>query len=269
VVFDTVDLHWLREARRAALTGNGAGVPRSVTTIRERERALVRATDATLVVTEDERAHVVADVPGAAVYIVPNVHELHESVPPAGGREGVVFVGGFEHPPNIDAARVLIREVMPLVWRDLGDVPVTIVGADAPAEVQQLASELVDVCGWVPDLDPLLDSARLLLAPLTYGAGLKGKVTQALAAGLPVVTTPVGAEGLDAVDGEQMLIGDTPEALAERVVRLLGDDELWRRLSRSGQQLAAARCSPELMSSRLRELLDAVLGDRAQAAGVR
>jgi GT2 family glycosyltransferase/glycosyltransferase involved in cell wall biosynthesis len=263
VVFDTVDLHWLREARRVGIgvgsAGNGAPLPRKVAEMRDLELGLVRTTDATLVVTEDERAQVLRDALRARVHVVPNVHELREVVAPPEGREGVVFVGGFEHPPNVDAAVVLVREVMPLVWRELGDVRATIVGDAAPAKVKELASELVDVRGWVPDLDPVLESARVLLAPLTYGAGLKGKVTQALAFGLPVVTTPVGAEGLDAHDGEHMLIGDTPEALAEQVVRVLGDDELWRRLSRSGQQLVADRCSPQVMRERLENLLDELL----------
>jgi len=260
-VFDTLDLHWLREARRAALDGNGASLPAKVTAMRELEVRLARAADATLVVTEEERAQVLADVPQAAVHVVPTINQVRDAVPPLERRTGVLFVGGFEHAPNVDAALMLVREVMPLVWRELGHVPVVIVGADAPPEVQALASELVDVRGWVPDLDPVLDSARVLLAPLTYGAGLKGKVTQALAFGLPVVTTPVGAEGLDAVDGEHMLIGESADALADRVLGVLRDDELWHRLSRSGQKLAADRCSPELVENRLRTLLEELVSE--------
>jgi glycosyltransferase involved in cell wall biosynthesis len=188
------------------------------------------------------------------VHVVPNVNEVRPAVTPVERREGLLFVGGFEHPPNSDAALSLVQEVMPLVWREL-EIGVGIVGADPPSEIEALASPLVDVKGWVPDLDPLLDSARALVAPLTYGAGLKGKVTQALAVGLPVVTTPVGAEGLDAIDGKHMLIGETPEELAERVLRVVRDDELWRRLSAAGQELARDRCSRTVMADRLRELL--------------
>jgi glycosyltransferase involved in cell wall biosynthesis len=193
---------------------------------------------------------------GAKVFVVPNVNQVRADVLPAGGREGVLFVGGFEHLPNIDGARALVGDVMPLVWRDLPDVPVKIVGPDPPESVSALASSRVDVAGWVPDLDPLLDSARVLVAPLTYGAGLKGKVTQALAHGLPVVTTSVGAEGLDAVDGEHMLIAEAPADLAARVLRVLLDDGLWDRLSRSGQVLIADSCSPEVVRERLRAVLE-------------
>jgi glycosyltransferase involved in cell wall biosynthesis len=92
---------------------------------------------------------------------------------------------------------------------------------------------------------------------------LKGKVTQSLAAGLPVVTTSIGAEGLEAVDGQQLLIADDNDELAERVIRVLRDDELWAQLSRSGQELADARCSPAIMKERLSELLS---GDRSPVA---
>jgi GT2 family glycosyltransferase/SAM-dependent methyltransferase len=259
VIYDTVDLHWLREARRAALAaGSDRGelvlTPNAIA-MRELELGLIRASDLTLVVTENERAQVHADVPGAVVEVVPNVNAVRERVPPAAGRAGVLFVGGFEHPPNVDAALTLVRDVMPLVWARRPDVEVTIVGSDPPPEVSALASPRVRVAGWVPDLEPLLDAARLLLAPLTYGAGLKGKVTQALAAGLPVVTTPVGSEGLDAADGVQMLIAPDASGLAERVLRAVSDDVLWHALSQAGQELATASCSPAVMEQRLSELL--------------
>jgi glycosyltransferase involved in cell wall biosynthesis len=259
VVYDTADLHWLREARRAGQNGDGPLVdaPRAVA-LRELELALIRATDATLVVTDAERKRVLADVPTARVHVVPTMNEVQTEVPAPETRAGVIFVGGFEHTPNVDAAIELVRRVMPLVWQELGSVPVTLVGPLPPPEVQALSSELVSVTGWVEELEPLLDSARAMVAPLTYGAGLKGKVTQALACGLPVVTTPVGAEGLDAVDGEQLLIGAGAGELADRVIRVLRDDVLWRRLSSAGQQLAAERCSPAVMRSRLAELLESL-----------
>jgi glycosyltransferase involved in cell wall biosynthesis len=286
VVFDTVDLHWLREARQASAgsdtssagsdtssagsdtssagsdtSSNGASLPPNARAMRDLELALIRDADATVVVTEDERAVVLADVPEATVHVVPNVHEIRGAVPPPERRSGVVFVGGFEHPPNVAGALALVNDVMPLVWREFPDVPVKIVGGDVPDAVRALASDRVEVPGWVPDLDSVLDSARALVAPLTYGAGLKGKVTQALAHGLPVVTTPIGAEGLDAVDGEDMMIGESSEELAARIVRVLRDDGLWNRLSAEGQRLVSQRCSPEVMRERLRLLLDELQPD--------
>jgi glycosyltransferase involved in cell wall biosynthesis len=96
-----------------------------------------------------------------------------------------------------------------------------------------------------------------MLAPLTWGAGLKGKVTQSLAAGLPVVTTSLGAEGLTATDGEDIFIADEDEELAERVIRLLTDDVLWASMSAAGQRLAEDLFSPRVMLQRLDEILKA------------
>ncbi len=265
-IYDTVDLHWLRESRRASVNGSGAALAAKSAALRELELAMVRATDVTLVVTEDERRLVEADVPSASVVVLPMVHEVATEVPPADRRSGVLFVGGFEHDPNVDAAVWLVEEVMPRVWSELPEAAVTIVGADAPPEVERLASGLVDVAGWVEDLQPIIDGARAMVAPLRYGAGLKGKVTQSLAAGLPVVTTTVGAEGLDVVDGEHMLIADDAAEMAERIVRLLRDDELWHQLSVAGLAVVDSMCSPAVIVDRLERLLAGDDARREQAA---
>jgi len=252
IAYDTVDLHFVREGRRAAL-GNGRA--RKVATLREIELGLIRGSDVTITVTEEEREIVSSYVPDAKVIVIPNANVTADTVSAPASRSGALFVGSFEHPPNVDAAVALVRTVMPLVWQDIGPVPVKIVGPQPPQEVRELAGAHVEVTGWVKDLTPLYESARVMVAPLQYGAGMKGKVTQSLAAGLPVVTTPIGAEGLEAVDGQDMMIAEDPADLAERIVRLVREDELWLRLSGAGQELAARRFSPAIMRERLEELL--------------
>lgn len=255
IAYDTVDLHFVREQRRAALGEQAAHA--KAASMKEIELALVRATDATLVVTEEERAQILELVADARVLVVPNANEVapDEATPGHAGRSGLLFVGGFQHTPNVDAARHLVEDVMPLVWRELPDVRVTIVGPDAPESVVRLASQRVDVAGWVPDLTPLLRESLVMVAPLRYGAGMKGKVTQSMAAGLPVVTTPTGAEGLDAVEGRDVLVGNGPEELARAIVELTGDAGLWHELSANGKALVERVCSPAVMRSRLDELL--------------
>jgi GT2 family glycosyltransferase len=260
VAYDTVDLHWVREARRhlsrtgaTAVVGiNGAIEPDFISprakAFRELELALIRATDATFTVTADERIQVERDVPGANVLVIPTIHEGAPYVAPHEERLGILFVGSFEHPPNVDAAVFLAKEVMPAVWRELADVRLTIAGPDPPPAVEALTSHTVDVTGWVPDLERLLERARILAAPVLYGAGLKGKITQALAAGLPVVTTSLGAEGL----GEGcVLVGNSACDMSREVVRLYGDGQLWQRLSEAGQRFIADNCSADLASRRL------------------
>jgi glycosyltransferase involved in cell wall biosynthesis len=150
---------------------------------------------------------------------------------------------------------MLINEVMRRIWCELPELTCTIVGAGSPAEVTALASPRVAVRGWVDDLSPVLDGARALLAPVRFGAGVKGTITQALAEGLPVVTTPIGAEGLEATDGVDLLIGRDLDELAARTVQLVRDDALWERLSRAGQRLIGASGSPAVIVDRLQELL--------------
>jgi glycosyltransferase involved in cell wall biosynthesis len=223
--------------------------------LRELELAMMRASDATLVVSDAEREQVLRDVPDADVIVVPTLHDVEPEVAPPEEREGIVFVGGFEHLPNVDAAVRLVRDVMPHVWRELGDVEVTIVGSLAPPEVQELSSPGVDVAGWVEDLDSLLKRSRLMVAPLHFGAGVKGKITQCLAIGLPVVTTTIGAEGLAVKDGESILIADLSEEIAARVVEVYRDSALWERISAAGQAVAAAACSPAAIETQMRRLV--------------
>lgn len=268
IAYDTVDLHWLREARKAAmcasapstlLSNNGSvdleQIPPKAKVLRELELALIRATDMTVVVSETEGRQIEADVTGTKLVVIPTVYKVEPFVPPPADRSGILFVGGFEHPPNIDAAIRLVKDVMPLVWRELGDVEVTIVGSKPPPEVQALATPVVDVLGWVEDLRPLLERSRAMVVPLSYGAGLKGKITQSLAVGLPVVTTPVGAEGFEDA-GDCMLVARDARELADHVIRVCREDELWQRLSQAGQVLVAEHCSPELITRRFAELLD-------------
>lgn len=278
IVYDTVDLHWVRETRHEQVRrGADAALPGTVieplgataVALRGMETELIRASDAALVVTEEERRLVQADTPGKSVYVVPTVHSVRRPVPPLAAREGVVFVGGFEHPPNIDAAVRLVKRIMPPVWERFGEVSVKIVGGSAPSQLKRLGSERVEITGWVQEIAPLLDGARALVAPISFGAGLKGKITQALAYGLPVVTTPIGAEGLPA-DDDFMLVADDDDTLAEQVVRVLGDDQLWLQMSEAGQKIVADLCSPEVMTARLGDLLaDLQCLSRPPAAGPR
>ena len=244
VIYDTVDLHWVRETRGREVGGTSSATAAKVRALRELELAMVRASDATLVVTDVERRTLEAEVPGAEIRVVPMLHEVADSVAPLAGRSGIVFLGSFAHPPNADAARQLVEVIMPEVWRRLPDTPVRIVGEAPPPDVMALAQPLVEVTGWVEDLEALLSSTRLMVAPLRFGAGMKGKVTQSLALGLPVVTTAIGAEGLETGADSGLLLAEEPEDFAARIVAAYTDDAFWWHLSRSGQAAMMRTCSP-------------------------
>lgn len=254
VAYDTVDLHYVRERRRAEV--NGSDDLAKSAGLRELELALARACDVTFVVSAAEREQLLEEEPGLDIEVLPLANERWADVPPRGDRAGVLFVGGFEHHPNVDAAVELAERVMPLVRAEIPGASLTVVGSNPPPEVSALDCDAVDVRGWVDDLRPLLGESVALAAPLRFGAGVKGKVTESLSAGLPVVTTPLGAEGIDVEHGRDILVGDEPAELARLIVDLHRDAELWSRLSANGQEVVARTCSPEAQRRVLERLVD-------------
>lgn len=231
VVFDSVDLHHLREERAARIAGDGAQA-RAAARTRARELALVAASDATLVVSDVERALLADAVPGAAVHVLSNVHAEPVAGASVDGREGVLFVGGFRHPPNVDAALWFAREVWPRVRLGCATLEFHCIGAGPPPEIQALhGRDGIHVHGHVPQLLPWLRRARLSVAPLRFGAGVKGKVNESMAHGVPVVATSCAVEAMHLVDGHDVLVADEAGAFADAVLRLAADDALWTRLS--------------------------------------
>jgi glycosyltransferase involved in cell wall biosynthesis len=142
-----------------------------------------------------------------------------------------------------------------MVRRTLPDVTVTIVGDAPPKEILALSSAEITVTGWVPHVGPYLVERCVSIAPLRFGSGMKGKIVEAMAAGLPVVTTSVGAEGMELVHGSTALIADSPEAIAGATVRLCTDQDLHARLSRNSLEHARARWDPSEVAPRLLETM--------------
>ncbi|MGY1459732.1 glycosyltransferase [Luteimonas sp. A534] len=234
VVFDTIDLHYLRETRTADVTADRA-LAQAAARTRRQELAVIAAADTTLVVSAVEREVLAADAPDARVEVLSNLHSVAGPGLPFDQRRDLVFVGGFRHPPNVDAVRWFGGEVMPLVRARLPDVGFHCIGADVPPEVAALSGVPgITVHGYVPDITSYMDGCRLALAPLRYGAGVKGKVNLSMAHGQPVVATSCAAEGMHLIDGHDVLVADDAVAFADAVVRAYGDRELWERLAANG-----------------------------------
>jgi glycosyltransferase involved in cell wall biosynthesis/SAM-dependent methyltransferase len=252
IVFDTVDLQFLREGRRVQLEG-GAGT-QEVERLKVREFELSRLADAVLVVSPFEQRMLQREVPGIDVRLVSTIHDAVGRGRGFFGRRGVFFLGGFEHPPNRDAVEWLVEEIAPRLRREIPELPVHVVGSNASTEVKALASDSVTIAGWVKDLTPYLDGCRLSVAPLRYGAGVKGKINLSLAHGVPCVATSVAAEGMGLVHGRDVIIADTAAEFAAAVVRVHGDPWLWRRLSRNGLRNTRERFSTEVARQALHRL---------------
>lgn len=254
VVFDTVDLHHLREQREAELSGDAAQL-RGAARTRKLELGLIASCDRTWVVSEAEKVLLAQEMPQAHVDIVSNIHSVHGAGLPWQQRKDLLFVGSYRHPPNVDAALWLAQEILPRIRARLPDVVLDLVGGDAPESVVALGGlPGIRYHGYLPDLQPLLEGARIGLAPLRYGAGVKGKVNQSLAHGLPVVATLCAVEGMHLVDGRDVLVADDPADFADAVVRLYDDPALWQQLSQGGLENTRLHFSDEPVRVVLRDL---------------
>ncbi|HWH39744.1 MAG TPA: glycosyltransferase [Usitatibacter sp.] len=254
LVLDTIDLHFLRQRRLAALQEN-ASIAQSAEAIYRQEIECIQRCDVTWVVSGVEREILAREVPLATVMIQTNVHEGVTDVPPFAAREGIVFVGGYRHPPNVDAALFLAREIVPLLRERLPGVKTYLLGSNAPRAILELQAEGLEVVGYVPEIEPWLDRCRLSVSPLRYGAGVKGKINQAMSRGLPVVATTPSVEGMHLADGEEVLVADAPGAMADAIVRAYTDEALWNRLSRGGIANVERHFSRTVARASLAELL--------------
>lgn len=254
VVFNTVDLHHVREARRARLEGS-VDIERRAKRLRRKELGLVSAADATLVISPEERALLGDVLPSAKVVVVPLLRESASAAPTSPeGRSDLIFIGGFKHSPNVDAVLNFAREAWPLIHEALPSMQWHVVGSHPPEEILQLQGAGILVHGFVEDLAPVLQRCRASLAPLRYGAGLKGKVVTSLEHGVPCVATPLALEGMGLVPGEEVLVADTPETFRDRILDLSRDDETWAHLSRSGARKVAEAFSLDVGRQRWGEL---------------
>ena len=256
VIFLPVDLHHLRMAREAVVGGFELAPSEHM---RSLELDLVARADATLVVSTAEQELLEAAVPGARVHTVPI---LRETPPRPAGRDelrrDLVFLGGFDHTPNVDAMHWFVGAVLPLVRAAGVHDRFVIAGYGIPESVAALARDDVVVVGHVPDLATLFATARMSVVPLRIGAGFKGKIVASFSLGVPVVSTSIGAEGGGLVDGYDVLVADEPEALAAHIVRLSRDDELWRRISKASYETFLERFSLEAGGARLVSIVDGV-----------
>lgn len=228
------------------------------------EETMWRKSDLVLYPAEGETRHVEAwmrahDVDAQARTVPLYAYEGSRGDPAAtlDQREGLLFVAGFAHPPNVDAAQWFVREVLPRVHAERPDVRLSLVGSHPSDEVMALAGDRVEVTGYVSEdaLAGYYDRARVAVAPLRFGAGMKGKVLEAMHYGIPCVTTSIGRQGLDEAAGF-LAAEDDAEAAAHRILMLLGDDAEWRRVSAASRAFIARRFSPDAVWEVLSGFID-------------
>jgi GT2 family glycosyltransferase len=267
LVLDTVDLHYLRQRRLAEIEGGMNAVQAAEKTF-AREIAVMRASDVTLVVSEAEKEILAEQLPEVTVRVLSNIHDVADHIKPFSERRGLMFVGGYRHPPNVDAVIWYANEVLPEIKRRLPGVKTFIIGSNPPQSIENLTDDALQIVGFVPDLTPYLQSCRVSISPLRYGAGVKGKINQAMSFGLPVVATTPSVEGMHLRDGIEVLVGDTPAAFADAVARIYNDETLWTRISAASRENVHVHFSEQVAGEVLHELF-AIAEDCKQKRGKR
>lgn len=195
------------------------------------ELALARQADCTLVVSPVEKTILEEECPDIPVHIISNIHTVYGSRQPFSERSGLVFVGSFPHHPNVDGMTYFYEDIYPPLKTKLPNVKITIIGSDPPNWLKQAANGHLIVTDYVPDIAPYFNRCRLSIAPLRYGAGVKGKILLSMGYGVPVVASSIAAEGIPVINGRDMFIADTPDSFSKAIVELYNNETLWNQMS--------------------------------------
>lgn len=256
LVFDTVDLHFLRESRAARVLGRKS-LQRRADDTRRKELSLIKGSDICLVVSHEEQRILGELLPGTRVELLSNIHEVHGRLTGFDARRDLVFVGGFRHPPNLDGMRWFVEAVLPLLRRQEPTMTLHVIGELNGEAERRLRADGVILHGRIEDIAPFMNGARVSVAPLRFGAGVKGKVNMAMSYGLPVVATTTAAEGMHLQDGVDVLIADSAPDFADAVLRAYRTQSLWEQLSDGGLANVRANFSVDVARRTVQTLLPA------------
>jgi GT2 family glycosyltransferase/glycosyltransferase involved in cell wall biosynthesis len=248
------DQHGLRERRLAELGGLWANLERA-RDFEQREFEVYRHADMVLAISEADRQGMLAAAPELEIEILPMVAEGTPSGVDFAGRADVLFLGNFQNPANLEGLKWLLQDIWPRVIDSLPDAKLHLAGHDVR---EGLAGNRVATLGYVKDLDAVFAPHRVFVAPVRYCTGVQTKVLQALARGLPVVTTPAAAQGLDLQHEKEVLVATSPEEFAEQVKRAYTDEPLWQKLSQGGAELVKSQFSCQRLAAQIRRVTERV-----------
>ena len=212
--------------------------------------------DRCIAVSEVDRELLLAANPRLQVDVIPNGvdTQVYQPLPQGSAPPSLLFIGKMSYPPCTDAALYFCREILPGIRHVIGNVETWIVGREPPPEVMRLQGDGVHITGWVDDVVPYYRRAAVCVVPLRAGGGTRLKILEAMALGRAVVSTTVGCEGLDVVDGEHLLIADSPEQFAEKTVRLLTDGALYQAIATNARQLVVTRYDWDAIARQLMQV---------------
>jgi glycosyltransferase involved in cell wall biosynthesis len=257
IVYSVADLHHVRLARQAAVEDRPELLAASQR-MRMVESVAACSSDAVITHSTTEAAALRALLPQGRIHQIGWDVAVSRRRVPFAARHGLAFIGGYSHAPNLDAAHWLVEAVMPLVWQVDASIECVLVGADLPASLRRLNDPRIVALGQVEDLDrAVFDRVRLTVAPLRYGAGVKGKVLESFAAGTPCVMSESAAEGIALPRALQALVGQDAPALAGLICQLHGNKAAHAKAVKAGRAMIHASFSAERVTAGMAAVLEA------------
>jgi len=233
ILFYTHDLHYLRMMRSAELENNQDQMYEAKL-MQETEIKAINDVDLTILVSEAEFNILKNQVPVEKIEVLPLIYYVSGTKCGYEQRSDLVFIGGSHHPPNNDAIHYFVNKIFPKVLDAMPDIKLNLVGANPPDDIINLQNNNIIVRGYIENLEEFLDKMKFSVAPLRYGAGMKGKLCSALGSGLPTIASNIASEGLKLTSGENILLADNPEEFASMITKYYNDKESWIKMSSNG-----------------------------------
>jgi glycosyltransferase involved in cell wall biosynthesis len=234
-IFQNCDMHYLRMERQAIVENNSDLLARA-SAMKLRELQISQSYDVTVTHSEAERQILKNELPNVSVVVMPLIEDVIEVNTPIELRKDFMFLGGYGHPPNVDAVHWLLNDIWPELSKACPEARLLLVGANPPDDIRRAACERIIVTGLVDKLEPWFARTRVFLAALRYGAGSKGKVLSSMAHGVPVVATDIASEGMAVVDEVSIFQANTANDIihkADEIYHL--DEKRWRKASENAQ----------------------------------
>lgn len=257
IVFNNADLHFLRELR-GALKSESKDLAQPLKT-RDHELTVCRKVDAILCYNSTEHAVITSHIlQEDKMHITPWVLQDKKPGPAFDKREGIAFLGGFNHTPNGEAVEYLVNDIMPLLAKQRPDIVLYVYGSNMPSSYKEFETENIKMVGFAETLDGVYHDHRVFVAPLLSGAGIKGKVLESMAYNLPTVLTEVAAEGTGLTDGISTLIAQEPQEWVDAIIKLYDDQKLWAKFAENSQTLVELKYSFENGHKVFKKIFEAV-----------
>ncbi len=245
IVFNNADLHFLREMREAEVANDLIAMEKANNT-KQAEVNVMEQVDAVLSYNETEHEIITPLVKNPEkIFKCPWVLAEKNTIPSYKERSGISFLGGFNHAPNRQALDYFLSEIMPVLIKRVPKIKLFVYGSHLPDKYRAMSSDHIEFVGYVENLDDVFNQHRVFVAPLLAGAGIKGKVLEALSYGVPAVLSPIAAEATGHTHQETGFVVNHPQDWADCIANLIEDDALWHKLSKNSQVLASRKYSFE------------------------